>query len=68
VHGYLWKKSLLAPTGGREVLNVVIIYIKHHSMKTYWGSLGTAPHTCIRSLDTRRCCRSTSGDRRFTTL
>jgi hypothetical protein len=31
------------------VQKAVIMLIKHRSMKTYWGSLGTAPHTRIRS-------------------
>jgi len=42
--------------------------IKHHSVKKYWGSLGTAPHTRIRSLDTRINLRSASDDGLFTTL
>ena len=33
------------PTGGTVVQMVVIMLIKHHCMETYWGSLGTAPHT-----------------------
>jgi len=37
-----------------ECRNVVIMIIKHHSMKKYWGSLGTAPDTCISKLDTRK--------------
>jgi hypothetical protein len=56
------------PTGGREVQNVVIMLNEHHSMKTYCGSLGTAPWTSIRSVETRRKWRSASGDGWFTSL
>jgi len=42
--------------------------IKHQSMKTYWGSLCTAPRTHLRSVETIRKWRSASGNSRFTSL
>jgi len=50
------------------VQKVVIMLIKHHSVQTYWGSLGTAPRTRICSVETRRNWRSASGEGRFTSL